>query len=223
MVTLEKNLSAKSQAYSDQKSTLNHFSTELYQRLEERGSWHGEIWETTKSGDTIPQLLTVTSMRDEDGIITHYAGIYSDITDLKQTEAKLHKLAHYDSLTGLANRLLLEERTSQAILRAQRGNHKVVMLFIDLDNFKYINDTLGHDIGDQLLKQVAQRFQHIIRDTDTLARQGGDEFVVLLSKTARTNDAHIIAEKIKAAGSQPFKVNEHELFISTEYRCRNLP
>ncbi|MCW8877129.1 MAG: EAL domain-containing protein [Kangiellaceae bacterium] len=191
------------------------FFDELYQRLEEKGSWHGEIWETTKGGDTIPQLLTVTSMRDEDGVITHYAGIYSDITDLKQTEAKLHKLAHYDSLTGLANRLLLEERTSQAILRAQRGNHKVVMLFIDLDNFKYINDTLGHDIGDQLLKQVAQRFQHIIRDTDTLARQGGDEFVVLLSKTTRTNDAHIIAEKIKAAGSQPFKVSEHELFIST--------
>ena len=187
----------------------------LYGSLETQGSWHGEIWEKTKSGTVLPQLLTVTCLRNQAGDITHYAGIYSDITDLKQTEAKLQKLAHFDSLTGLANRLLLEERTSQAILRAHRGNYKVTMLFIDLDNFKYINDTLGHDIGDRLLKLVAKRFNGLLRDTDTIARQGGDEFVVLLSKTMHADDAGIIANKIRAAGSLPFQVGENELYIST--------
>jgi len=192
-----------------------NFFDELYQTLEVQGNWHGEIWEKTKNGAVLPQLLTVTSLRNADGEITHYAGIYSDITDLKQTEAELQKLAHFDSLTGLANRLLLEERTSQAILRAQRSDHKVTMLFIDLDNFKYINDTLGHDIGDRLLKLVAKRFGDLLRDTDTLARLGGDEFVVLLAKTVHADDARIIASKIKAAGSLPFQVDEHELYIST--------
>ena len=191
------------------------FFDELYHSLETKGSWHGEIWEKTKSGNVIPQLLTVTSMRDESGAVTHYAGIYSDISDLKKTQEKLQKLAHFDSLTGLANRVLLEERTSQAILLAQRENYKVAMLFIDLDNFKYINDTLGHDVGDELLKQAAERFKNVIRDTDTLARQGGDEFVILLSKTIHSNDAHMIAEKIREAGSRPFTINEQELYVTT--------
>ncbi len=191
------------------------FFNELYTRLKTHGSWHGEIWEKTKRGKEIPQLLTITSIRDNSNTITHYAGIYSDISDLKQTEAKLQKLAHYDALTGLANRVLIEERTSQAILSAKRGNYKVTMLFIDLDNFKYINDTLGHDVGDKLLRKVAERFNALLRDTDTLARQGGDEFVVLLSKTMQSEDASIIATKIKAAGSAPFQVDEHELYIST--------
>ncbi|WP_196138647.1 EAL domain-containing protein [Aliikangiella sp. G2MR2-5] len=191
------------------------FYEKLYERLDKQGSWHGEIWEKTKSGETIPQLLTVTSIRNEEGKITNYAGIYADISDLKQTQYELQKQAHFDSLTGLANRILLEERTSQAILLAQRESYKVAMLFIDLDNFKYINDTLGHDIGDELLKQVAKRFDFIIRETDTLARQGGDEFVILLSKIVHNNDARIIAEKIRAAGSSPFAVGPHELYIST--------
>lgn len=191
------------------------FFDELYSTLETKGSWHGEIWEKTKSGEITPQLLTVTSLRDEKGDITHYAGIYSDITDLKATEAKLQKLAHFDSLTGLANRLLLEERTTQAILMAQRGGHKVTMLFIDLDNFKYINDTLGHDIGDKLLKKVSKRFHALLRESDTLARQGGDEFVILLTQTTHADDAQIIANKVRAAGSKPFYVDDNELFIST--------
>ena len=191
------------------------FFDALYKSLEVKGSWHGEIWECTKFGENIPQLLTVTCMRDDDGEVTHYAGIYSDISDLKKTQDKLQKLAHFDSLTGLANRVLLEERTSQAILLAQREGYKVAMLFIDLDNFKYINDTLGHDIGDELLKQAAKRFQNVIRDTDTLARQGGDEFVVLLSKTTHSNDAHVIAEKIREVGSEPFRIAQQDLYITT--------
>ncbi|MGX5200868.1 EAL domain-containing protein [Aliikangiella sp. IMCC44632] len=193
----------------------NDFFKRLYERLETRGSWHGEIIEKTKSGETIPQLLTVTSIKDKDGKITNYAGIYSDISELKQTEAKLQKMAHYDALTNLPNRTLLEERTSQAILDAKRNGHKVTMLFIDLDNFKYINDTLGHDVGDKLLIEVAKRFKENLRDTDSLARLGGDEFVVLLSKTTHSEDATIIATKLKAAGSLAFSVDEHELFIST--------
>jgi len=191
------------------------FFEELYGSLARKGSWHGEIWETTKSGKTIPQLLTVTSMRNEIDEVSHYAGIYSDITDLKKTQNKLQKLAHFDSLTGLANRVLLEERTTQAILLAQREKYKVAMLFIDLDNFKYINDTLGHDVGDELLKKAAKRFNNVIRDTDTLARQGGDEFVILLSKMAQSKDAHNIAEKIREAGSKPFRIAKQDLFITT--------
>ena len=190
------------------------FFDNLYQTLEEHGSWHGEIWEKTKSGKVLPQLLTVTCIRDKSGAITHYSGIYSDISELKQTEAKLQKLAHYDSLTGLANRRLLEERTTQAILSAKRYGHKVAMLFIDLDNFKYINDTLGHDVGDKLLQRLANRFSSIIRETDTLARQGGDEFVILLSKTHDKKDLTRIADNIKAAGSETLIIEGQELMVS---------
>ncbi|TQV74081.1 EAL domain-containing protein [Aliikangiella marina] len=192
-----------------------NFFDELYSSLQEKGNWHGEIWEKTKDGSVVPQLLTVTSIKDSEGKVTHYTGIYADITDLKETEAELQKLAHFDSLTGLPNRVLLEERTSQAILRAKRGNYNVTMLFIDLDNFKYINDTLGHDVGDELLKSLAERFNQLLRSTDTLARLGGDEFVLLLSQTHHPDDAGVIASKLKAAASQPFNINEHELYVST--------
>jgi diguanylate cyclase (GGDEF)-like protein/PAS domain S-box-containing protein len=190
------------------------FHAELWRELVEHGYWRGEIWSTRKSGELYLEWLTLTAVRDTRGTTTHYVGVFSDITLVKESQEKLDHLAHHDPLTQLPNRLLFHDRLQHAIQRATRGNEQLALLFIDLDRFKNVNDTLGHHIGDELLKQVAHALSDKLREGDTLARLGGDEFIVLLEDVEGQYGAGQVAEKLVAMFEHPFMVAGHELFVT---------
>ncbi len=180
------------------------FYQDMWRTIAEQGSWQGEIWDRRKNGEIYPKWLTISAVADASGVVTHYVGSHFDITERKLAEERINTLAFYDQLTGLPNRTLLFDRLNRALARAQRQTNHGALLFIDLDNFKTLNDTQGHDIGDRLLKEVSQRIKTCIREEDTAARIGGDEFVVVLSGLGGEPDiaarkAGVIARKILAA------------------------
>ncbi|SFM17593.1 bifunctional diguanylate cyclase/phosphodiesterase [Rugamonas rubra] len=178
------------------------------------GFWRGELWNQRKNGELYLEWLTVSAVRDHRGIATHYVGVFSDITKAKESQEKLDHLAHHDPLTALPNRLLFHDRLQHALQRAVRDDEQLALLFIDLDRFKNVNDTLGHHIGDELLKQVAKALSDKLREGDTLARLGGDEFIVLLEDVEGQYKASMVAEKLVAMFEQPFMVAGHELFVT---------
>ncbi|GAB4293089.1 MAG: hypothetical protein Kow0096_08460 [Thiohalomonadaceae bacterium] len=180
--------------------------------LRRTGEWRGELWNRRRGGQVFAEYLSVGTVRNEQGVVTHYVGVFSDITTLKRTEQRLQHMAYYDSLTGLPNRTLFTERLQQALVRRRRDPCPLGVMFIDLDRFKAINDTLGHEAGDQLLQHVAQQLQGCLREQDTVARLGGDEFIVLLEK--RGDDKHVlrIAERILKALAGPFRFAGQEIF-----------
>lgn len=186
----------------------------IWRSIKSTGQWQGELWSQRKNGETYPAWMTVSAVRNSKEEITHYVAVFSDITIRKQTEQRLYYLAHHDTLTGLPNRTLFLDRLKHAINHAHRRNHRVAVLFIDLDRFKFINDTLGHRIGDILLKQVAKRMQANIRAEDTIARLGGDEFTVIIESFTDTSVIPLIARKIINACEKPFNINGKELFVS---------
>lgn len=188
------------------------FYTAMWESIHRTGSWHGEIWDRRKNGEIYPKWLNITAIKDAEGTVTHYVGAQTDISDRKVAEEEINNLAFYDPLTRLPNRRLLLDRLHQAI--ATRNGNKGALLFIDLDNFKSLNDTLGHDIGDLLLQQVAQRLTSCVREGDTVARLGGDEFVLILEDlSALTLEAaaqtESIGEKILAQLNQPYQLGMH--------------
>ncbi len=156
------------------------FYRAMWQSLREKGYWQGEIWNRRKDGEIFLELLTITAITDDDGEVSHYAGLFTDITRMKEDEEYIRRLAYYDALTGLPNRRLLDDRMELAIAHSRRSGSQLGVLFFDLDHFKRINDTHGHELGDQLLLEVARRVRQCLREDDTLARLAGDEFVVLL-------------------------------------------
>jgi diguanylate cyclase (GGDEF)-like protein/PAS domain S-box-containing protein len=186
----------------------------MWRQLSETGFWRGELWSTRKDGETYLEWLTVSTVRDSAGKVAHYVGVFSDITRLKESQDKLDYLAHHDPLTGLPNRLLFQDRLLHALGRATREGQQLAVMFIDLDRFKNVNDTLGHHVGDELLKQVAIAFGSRVREGDTLARLGGDEFIVLLENVAGGFGARQVADKMMALFEQPFVVSGHELFVT---------
>lgn len=188
---------------------------ELWEMLSSNGSWQGEIWNRRKNGEIYPEWLTISAVKDEDGNVSNYIGVFSDISQLKKSQSRLEFLAHHDPLTSLPNRLLFNARLEHAIERARRNNSRVAVLFLDLDRFKHINDSLGHTIGDTLLKEVAQRFRELIREDDTVARLGGDEFVILMEDLKDSEDSVILAEKIIKSLEASFQIHEYELFVGT--------
>jgi diguanylate cyclase (GGDEF)-like protein/PAS domain S-box-containing protein len=194
------------------------FYREMWKTIISTGTWHGEVWDRRKNGEVYPKWLSITAVRGGDGVVTHYVGSHIDITDRKAAEEEIQYLAFYDPLTHLPNRRLLMDRLKQALVATARSGRVGALLFIDLDNFKNLNDTLGHDKGDQLLQQVTQRLEACIRKGDTVARLGGDEFVVmLLDLSDQAIDAaaqvETIGEKIRTALSQPYQLGAHS------YRC----
>jgi diguanylate cyclase (GGDEF)-like protein/PAS domain S-box-containing protein len=195
----------------------------LWDSLAERGGWTGEIWSQRKNGEVYPEWLSISAVHDEYGELTHYVGVFSDISEIKRSQARLEFLAHHDSLTGLPNRVLLNTRITEAIA-ASGGGLGFSLLFIDLDHFKHVNDTLGHPLGDRLLVAVAAVLRTElgiggeaeappIVALATVARLGGDEFVAVLPPDDQPDSAERAAERILAALAKPFQVEGHELFI----------
>ncbi|MEY6431548.1 EAL domain-containing protein [Thioalkalicoccus limnaeus] len=186
----------------------------IWTTLAESGHWQGEIWNRRKGGEIYPAWLTISTVHDERGVPSHYVGVFTDISQLKQSEARLESLAHYDTLTGLPNRRLVQSRLEQALARATRHGQRVGVLFVDLDRFKNINDSLGHPAGDELLKAISERLTKRIREEDTLARLGGDEFLLLIESLALPEDAAVVAEMIIRLVEQPFLLDgRHEVYI----------
>jgi len=190
------------------------FYDALWDELEQRGQWQGEIWNRRKSGEVYPEWLSVNALRDSEGHVTHYIGIYSDISTHHEVQQRLHHLAYYDGLTSLPNRELFSDRLGLALAQARRERHAVAVMFLDLDRFKNINDSLGHSVGDRLLKAVANRLRRTIREGDTIARIGGDEFTVILPALDVPQNAGRVARKILNAFVRPFKLEGREFYIT---------
>jgi len=191
------------------------FYRAMWERLGSDRFWQGEIWNTRKDGEVFPGWLSITAVTDDEGQVTHYIATFTDITQQKQAEDTIHNLAFYDPLTTLPNRRLLQDRLQHTLASSVRDQRHGAILFIDLDNFKELNDTKGHDIGDLLLVEVAHRLQACVRSADTVARQGGDEFVIILDDLSTETEqaavqAEAIAEKIRGAVSQPFMLQGYE-------------
>ncbi|OBV40733.1 EAL domain-containing protein [Janthinobacterium psychrotolerans] len=190
------------------------FYQAMWDELIGTGFWRGELWRRRKNGEIYLEWLTLSAVRDTKALTTHYVGVSRDITEVKQAQEKLDHLAHHDPLTALPNRLLFHDRLQHALLRAARSTEQLAILFIDLDRFKNVNDTLGHHIGDELLQQVAAQLSARLREGDTLARLGGDEFIVLLENVDGQYGASQVAEKLVGMFEQPFLVASHELFVT---------
>ena len=182
--------------------------------LKDTGHWRGEVWKRRKDGSVLPVWETISDINNESGRLTHYVIVFSDISQIKQSQEQLDYLAHHDALTDLPNRLLLNERLEQAIRHAERNNTQIAIIFFDLDNFKHINDSLGHPVGDKLLQEVANKLKQTIRLEDTVARIGGDEFVLLLEDIGRPEHAGIIAEKLISLANKPFYHEGQEIAIT---------
>jgi diguanylate cyclase (GGDEF)-like protein/PAS domain S-box-containing protein len=190
------------------------FYEAMFKSIDESGDWHGEIWNRRKSGEVYPQWQTVRSITDDKGQITHYVAVFSDISAIKHSQNELARLVHHDPLTDLPNRLLFTDRTEQALAFAQRHETGCALLMIDLDHFKIINDSLGHNIGDLLLKAVADRLLRIFGKGFTVARLGGDEFAVLVDNCPQVAHAANAAQQVLEVMKGAFDVDKHQLFIS---------
>lgn len=184
------------------------FYTQMWHSLANTGHWQGEIWNRRKNNEIYPELLSISAVTDHAGNITHYVGVFADISKLKASELKLDFLAHHDPLTSLPNRLLLMSQLEHAIKVARRETAILAILMLDLDRFKEVNDVFGHLVGDELLQQVAQRLTARLRNVDTVCRLGGDEFVILLEEMEQSEDAALVAHDVISALSQPWQLSK---------------
>jgi diguanylate cyclase (GGDEF)-like protein/PAS domain S-box-containing protein len=190
------------------------FYDALWQTVAGTGTWQGEVWNRRKNGEVYPEWLTISQVLDECGAITHYVGIFSDITLLKRSQEKLDYQAHHDPLTDLPNRLLFEDRLNHALQRARREKTQLAVLFVDLDRFKNINDTLGHPVGDRVLQEIGKRLGAALRDADTVARLGGDEFIILLEDVVGERDVAVVAEKLLEDFRRPIAAQGQEFYVT---------
>jgi diguanylate cyclase (GGDEF)-like protein/PAS domain S-box-containing protein len=193
----------------------DEFYRKMWKEILTNGFWQGEIWNKRKDGELFAEWLTISSLKDSNGKITHYVAVFSDITEHKRNIEQLRKLAHYDLLTGVPNRYLFTKRLESLIKTSRRYNQQFAILFLDLDRFKNVNDTLGHHAGDILLQKVAQRLKRILRKKDTIARIGGDEFIIILPNLKHIREAIQTAEVIIESLKASFSLNGQEVYIST--------
>ena len=194
------------------------FYQQMWAALNQQGFWQGEMWNKRKNGKIYAEWLTISAVTASDGSITHYVGTFSDITRDSEAEAEIHRLAYYDPLTQLPNRRLLMDRLKQALVGSRRSERYGALLFLDLDNFKTLNDTRGHDVGDLLLIEIAQRLNASVREGDTVARLGGDEFVLILEDLSEdikeaAIQAGLVGEKVREALALPY------LLKGVEFNC----
>ena len=195
------------------------FYAAMWAQINDKGSWAGEIWNRRKNGEVFPEWLTISAVHNEFGAVTHYVGTLTDISQRKANEDAIRHLAFYDALTRLPNRRLLLDRLQQALAASARSGRQGALLFLDLDNFKTLNDTRGHDKGDQLLQQVAHRISACVREEDTAARFGGDEFVVMLTDLSNermesVQQAETVGRKILAALREPYDLDDERYWTT---------
>lgn len=190
------------------------FYRDMNSNLVQTGHWQGEIWNKRRNGEIYAEWLTINAVRDDQGIITHYVAVFSDITSRKQAEEQTYFLAYHDALTSLPNRTLFLDRLDKALALARRNENRLAIFFLDLDNFKQINDTLGHQAGDQMLRIAAQRLVGCVRETDTVARLSGDEFTLVALGIKQAEEAASIARNILTSLAQPVTLEGKTLTIS---------
>ncbi|OAI10678.1 diguanylate cyclase [Methylomonas lenta] len=190
------------------------FYAAMWESINNQGMWEGEIWNRRKDGEVYPEYLNITAVKDNNGLVTNYVATFTDISQIKAAEIEIRNLAFYDPLTNLPNRRLLSDRLKQAISSSNRTGKAAALLFLDLDNFKVLNDSLGHAIGDLLLEQVAERLKGCVRECDTVARLGGDEFVIMLEELSEhaieaAKKTEFIANKILTTLNKPYQLAQH--------------
>jgi diguanylate cyclase (GGDEF)-like protein/PAS domain S-box-containing protein len=190
------------------------FYRQMYRSILSAGQWSGEIWNRRKSGEIYPQWQSIRGIRDDEGELKHFVAVFSDLSAIKRSEQELTQLAHFDALTQLPNRLLFTDRTAQALVSARSGKRGCALLLIDLDHFKNINDSLGHTLGDEVLKAVADRLKGLFDSDMTLARLGGDEFGLLVRNCQQVVQAAALAQQMIDAFKEPFLLDGHQLFIT---------
>jgi len=190
------------------------FYTEMWEAINKQGHWQGEIWNRKKSGEIYAELLTISSIKDEKGDVMNYVGISSDITRTKEQQKELELMAHYDVLTKLPNRALFYDRFLQAVAHSKRTGTLLAVCFLDLDNFKPVNDTYGHNVGDQLLIKVAERIKSNIREEDTVSRQGGDEFTLLLGGLDSFPPCEKMVARMLGELAKPYQIDDQIIDIS---------
>ena len=187
---------------------------EIWERVWHEGFWQGEVWDRRRNGDVYPKWLTVSVVRDANGRPVNYIEIFSDISERKEREERVRHLAHHDFLTDLPNRVLLNDRITQAVSLAERNRTQVAVMFLDLDRFKNVNDSLGHTVGDKLLQEVARRLRGSMRASDTVSRQGGDEFVILMPDVDDAADIARRAQNVLDSISRAYSIDGHELITT---------
>lgn len=186
----------------------------IWAELHTLGEWQGEIWNRRKNGTVYPEWLSISGIRDDEGEITHYVAIFSDITERKLSEERLVYLAHHSILTDLPNHRLISERLAQAIKQAERKKKKLAFLSIDLDHFKQVNEAFGRPVGDELLITVSNRLKSAVRDCDTISHLSGDSFAILLTESSEVEHTATIAQKILNLLSKPTTLDQHTIIIS---------
>ncbi len=186
----------------------------MWREINSTGYWSGELWNRNKSGELYAESLTVSAVKDSSGKVSNYVGLFADITQLKDHQSQLERMAHYDVLTNLPNRILLADRLSQAMAQCERKHNSLAVLFLDLDGFKTINDNFGHDVGDEVLIIISLRMKEALREADTLARIGGDEFVAVLADLAKVEDCQPVLERLLLAASKPITIEKQLLQVS---------
>jgi diguanylate cyclase (GGDEF)-like protein/PAS domain S-box-containing protein len=192
----------------------NEVCKEKKSALQESNNWKGEVWNRRKNGEAYPQWEAVTAICDREGVVTNYVTVFHDLSDIKAREQLLQYRTHHDTLTDLPNRDLFIDRLRQSIVAASRTKGKVLVLFLGLDHFKNINNSLGHGSGDTLLQNVAQRFREFIREGDTLCRLGGDSFGFIIREIIQVKDALTVVQKLTSVLSKPFIIKDHDLFVT---------
>ncbi|MDD4506786.1 MAG: EAL domain-containing protein [Sulfurospirillaceae bacterium] len=190
------------------------YYAKMWQTLAEKGQWSGEIWNRRKNGEVYAQMQTISAVHDAHGRIQHYVSLFTDITTMKQHQQQLEHIAHYDALTNLPNRVLLADRLKQAMAHALRQGKQLAVVYLDLDGFKVVNDTYGHNVGDELLIILAKYMREALREGDTMARLGGDEFVAVLVDLEENKDCKPLIERLLQAASRSVKVGEISLQVS---------
>ena len=190
------------------------FYVALWSDLINKGDWHGEIWNKRKNGEIFAALMTISAVQDIHGVAQNYVNLFTDITPLKEHQRQLEYIAHYDALTGLPNRVLLADRLKQAIAHCHRNERSLAVVYLDLDGFKAVNDQHGHDMGDQLLVNVAHRLKEVLREGDTLARIGGDEFIAIMADLEGPNDHKIVLNRLLSVAAEPILLEQQLLRVS---------
>ncbi|WP_022850270.1 EAL domain-containing protein [Limisalsivibrio acetivorans] len=207
----------KSDRHSDE------FYERMWNAINREGRWSGEIWNRRKTGEAYPEWLNIFCIYNQEGEIVNYVSAFHDISEYKDKEAKIKYQAHHDALTGLPNRFLINDRLEHAISHAQRVQKQIAVIFMDLDNFKRINDTLGHPMGDKLLQHVADHLKSLMRDEDTVGRLGGDEFVIIIEEIEEPAYLTSVCQRILDSFAEPVVLDGHELYISTSIGITYFP